>query len=148
VAKAAQNVQTPTGGGYADGDIPRPPKRLNLTLEHRVEAQIICARRQGRRIRRQGDRGNRLSIRLVTNQQFRGDVLSVRRAAAVPKEKQFSSRRRRSSMIAKVAPKSLRMVRAVASTTLMFWSNSRSNISSIRVSSGAGRLSVSNMVLS
>ena len=58
-------------------------ERLDLPREHAIEPVVVADRRQRARVRRQRERRPRLAFLLVAADQLRGEVLRVRRAAAV-----------------------------------------------------------------
>ena len=59
-------------------------QRLELAREHAIEPVVIANRRQDARVGRQRDRRPRPAFLLVAADQFRREVLRIRRAAAIP----------------------------------------------------------------
>ncbi len=78
-----QDIGAVAGGADADDQIPRPAQGLDLAGEDLVEAIIIANGRQGGAVRGQGDRGQAGPVALEPPDEFRGQVLAIRRAPPI-----------------------------------------------------------------
>jgi hypothetical protein len=70
-------------------DVAASTERVDLTRKHVFVPEVVRDRRESRRIRRERDRGQRLAVELESADELRGEVLSVRRTAAVAENEQF-----------------------------------------------------------
>ena len=73
-------------GGDGDGDVPWATEGFDLAGEDAAETVIIGDGRDGGRICGEGERGESGAIKGEAANEFRGDVLGVHGAAAIPEE--------------------------------------------------------------
>ena len=78
-------------GGNGDGDVAGTAQGLDLAGEDVLETDVVCRRRQRRRVRGQGQGGDGGAVGDVANGQLGGDVLTIRRTAAVAEKDQLAA---------------------------------------------------------
>ena len=66
-----------------DEHVARLAQSAHLPLKCSIEAVIVADRGQNRTVGGQCDRGQRIAIKIQPRQEFAGDVLSIRRTAAI-----------------------------------------------------------------
>jgi hypothetical protein len=89
--QTSEHVRAVTRRGNSDGDIALASQSFNLALKQGVKSQVVAAGRQRRRIGRQRDGRNRGSIRLISDDQLRRDMLRIRGAAAVSEQQKLAA---------------------------------------------------------
>ena len=72
-------------GGNGDGDVPGAAKGFDLAGENSAEAVVIGDGGDGGKIRGKRERGKSGTIKGEAADEFRGDVLGIRGAAAIAK---------------------------------------------------------------
>src|SRR5256885_1296789 len=85
--RGAQHVGTLAAGGVQHHEITGAGQRFDLAGEDLVEAQVVAAGREERRVGGEGDRRQGAPVVAVADDVFGGQVLGVRGAAAVPRKK-------------------------------------------------------------
>lgn len=85
-----KDVRALARGRDGDGDIARLAERLDLAGENLVEAEIVAAGGERRCVGGECEGGDGLAILLITDGQFRREMLAVGGAAAIAEEQKFS----------------------------------------------------------
>lgn len=82
-------VRRISAGRNGNGDVAGARQRLNLPREHLLESMVIRNGRDGGKALGQRKRGQRGAVKREPSHEFRGDVLGIIRAAAIPKQQHF-----------------------------------------------------------
>jgi len=89
--QAPEDVLAVAGSRNTHGDIAPAAQSLDLPLEQAVEPQVIAASRQRRGVGGERDGGDGGAVRLVADDEFGGNVLSVGGTAAIAEQQEFAA---------------------------------------------------------
>src|SRR5437899_568032 len=76
-------------GRNANSHVPRTPQSFNLSREDKFEPVVVCDRGDARCIHRQSQCGSRWAIEAETTTELRRNMLGIRRAATIAKQKRL-----------------------------------------------------------